>query len=281
MPENSNSHTSARCSPRNSPGSGTEHRYENRFDDKGTSTPRRVIGFVFSPSSGCSTPPVSTFDDGEGEEHMMSPFCVGAQSVQDLGGSNCGLGPAAEPLSPVSRQASALTSELQGAVFESAMHRLRSLKTSNSGKHSEALEKRRVSASGASPLDRAARSSSVTSSAMNIPIACLRARTAPDQLPELTESMVEGLLLKQKENGSPGADGCVATHDTNKTPEVKEMCSSQRRKNYAGKRVRLGLPASQPASQSLCSRTRSRSTLTALPSPVLMFRYPLPSFLMI
>lgn len=236
MPENSNSHTSARCSPRNSPGSGTEHRFENRFDDKGSSTPRRVIGFVFSPSSGCSTPPVSTFDDGEGEEHMMSPFCVGAQSVQDLGGSNCGLGPAAEPLSPVSRQASALTSELQGSVFESAMHRLRSLKTSNSGKHSEALEKR-VSASGASPLDRAARSSSVTSSAMNIPIACLRARTAPDQLPELTESMVESLLLKQKENGSPGADGCVATNDTNKTPEVKEMCSSQRRKNYAGKRV--------------------------------------------
>jgi hypothetical protein len=72
---------------------------------------------------------------------------------------------------------------------------------------------------------------------MNIPIACLRARTAPDQLPELTESMVESLLLKQKENGSPGADGCVATNDTNKTPEVKEMCSSQRRKNYAGKRV--------------------------------------------
>jgi hypothetical protein len=81
---------------------------------------------------------------------------------------------------------------------------------------------------------------------MKIPIACLRARTAPDQLPELTESMVESLLLKQKENGSPGADGCVATNDTNKTPEVKEMCSSQRRKNYAGKRVRLGLPASQP-----------------------------------
>jgi hypothetical protein len=278
MPENLNSHTSARCSPQNSPGSATEQRADSRFEEKGASTPRRVIGFVFSPSSACSTPSLSTFDDGEGEEHMVSPFCDGAQTVQGWGGStNCGLGLTAEPLSPVSRQASALTSELQGAVFESAMHRLRSLRTSNSAKIGDsALEKRRVSILEASPLDRAARSASATSSAMNIPIACFRARTAPDQLPELTESMVESLLLKQKENGSPGADGCISTNDTNKTPEGKEMCSPQRRKNYAGKRVRLG---------SRCfvvhTRTWSGSTLTALSlSLVLMFRYPLPSFLM-
>ncbi len=277
MPENSNCHTSARCSPRNSPGSATEHRIDSRFEDKGASTPRRVIGFVFSPSSACSTPPLSAFDDGEGEELMMSPFCVGAHSVQGSGGSNFGLGPAAEPLSPASRQASALTSELQGAVFESAMHRLRSLRTSNSGKLIEpALENRKVSVSSASPLDRAGRSVSVTSSAMNIPVACLRARTAPDQLPELTESMVESLLLKQKENGSPGADGCVATNDANKTPEGKEMCSPQRRKNYAGKRVRLG-------SRLLLVALALGLVPPSLPfrSIVLMLRCPLPSFLMI
>jgi hypothetical protein len=48
--------------------------------------------------------------------------------------------------------------------------------------------------------------------------------------------MVERLLSQQKENGSPAA-GCVVPNDSNKTPEVKEMCSPQRRKNFAGKRV--------------------------------------------
>ena len=279
MPENHYSETSARCSPKNSPGLGwTENRIE-----KGASTPRRVIGFVFSPSSGSSPPRLSTADDGEGEgeEHMMSPFAVGTSSAQGFEGSNCGRqGLPAEPLSPVSRQASALTSELQGAVFESAMHRLSSLRTSNRDKLSEArLEKRRVSVSGAQSHDRAARSASVTSSAMNIPIACLRAHTAPDQLPELTESMVESLLLKQKENGSPGG---ISTNDTNKTPEVKDMCSPERRKNYAGKRVRLGSRCDSPGCRLLGgSRTRPRSTLTTLSLALaFMFRSPLLNSLM-
>ena len=175
---------------------------------------------------------------------MTSPFGVGNSdmtqtsgfaAVQISGGFNNAAG-LAEPPSPPSRQASALTSELQGAVFESAMHRLRSLRTGHGEKR---LESRRVSVPtpGSQPLERATRSASVTSSAMNIPLSS-RAHTAPDQLPELTESMVERLLSQQKENGSPAA-GCVVPSDSNKTPEVKEMCSPQRRKNFAGKRVRF------------------------------------------
>lgn len=205
--------------------------------------------FGFAPSSTCSTPPPSAFDAGdeqqsafdtsaneEGTEMIASGFAsIHVDSFNNATGYH-------HPPSPISRHSSALTTELQDHQFESAMHRLKSLRTSNSAEKNEEIQLRTArsntpatnlgtrSPRGSHP--KASRSASLSSTAMAIPLTS-RAYTAPDQLPELTESMAERLLAKMDD--SPGED--LATAGKNKTPEDKEICSSQRLKNFDNKRV--------------------------------------------
>ena len=211
-----------------------------------TRTPRRVLGFA--PSSTCSTPPPSVF--GVGDEQQLSPFGE-AMNDEEMTSGFASM-QVSQPPSPMSRQASALTTELQNHSFECAMYRLKSLRTPNdgmSGKVPGAVAKR---AERGRSQHLASRSHSVSSSAMAIPLSS-RARTAPDQLPELTESMIEKLLAKM--DGSPDeaseqgkSNGKSKSNKSNKnttttaitkskTPDVTELSPPQRRRNCAGKRV--------------------------------------------
>ena len=218
-----------------------------------TRTPRRVLGFA--PSSTCSTPPPSVFDGGD--EQQLSPFGQ-AMNDEEMTSGFASI-QVSQPPSPLSRQASALTTELQNHPFESAMYRLKSLRTPNddrSGKVPGAVAKR-AERGGSQHL--VSRSHSLSSSAMAIPLSS-RARTAPDQLPELTESMIEKLLAKMdgspdetseqgKRNGNGKSNGngngksnnksknTTTASNKSKTPDVTELCPPQRRRNCAGKRV--------------------------------------------
>ena len=220
-----------------------------------TRTPRRVLGFA--PSSTCSTPPPSVFDGGD--EQQLSPFGQ-AMNDEEMTSGFASI-QVSQPPSPLSRQASALTTELQNHPFESAMYRLKSLRTPNddrSGKVPGAMAKR-AERGGSQHL--VSRSHSLSSSAMAIPLSS-RARTAPDQLPELTESMIEKLLAKMdgspdetseqgkrngngKSNGKSNGNGksnnksknTTTASNKSKTPDVTELCPPQRRRNGAGKRV--------------------------------------------
>jgi len=123
-------------------------------------------------------------------------------------------------VSPPSGQSSALTTQLQEAIFETQMHRLKSLRTSiNTRKMAHSLPRHTRTQSD----QRLMGSPGSASTAMPIPLIS-RACTSPEQLPELTQSMIESLL---SEHGSP------EKKENTTTPELRE----DRRKNAAGKRV--------------------------------------------